>query len=737
MSRLKSMLGRGISTKKQNSSKYPNNENQIISENASPVEKFSRKVSGTNKLSPANTFQSERSTMPSVFKRPVSLLRGSSIAVPLNSNDFNKVGEGEMPELLIVGDTHTYNASFLAKSTTDFLKNALDKGINVTDNHFPLHCGVYCLKGEEPPIAAFATAFYNPRDGQTLYISLTVFPAVGHETDKNVMGIHRVAIFAEGIEGNLTYRLLDVVEDTNNSVERRGTARSILPSDSKFVTGDTKPEALSVSANTLEKFDRQPIVEKPIPPAKHFQRNPLIRASTFAPPTALTRGKSIAVPLSSKLFDSIGVGEMPELFIIGDTHTYNASFLSTNVTEYLKRAIDSGEDLVDNHLPLHCGVYCLVGEQPAIAAFATAFYSLKDRKSLCISLTVFAAKGHESDPKVLGVRRIAVFALGLEGNITHRLVDITDHDPDNAVQTQNTAREIVYRKSALEPISKEIYPILSSSGSGSADSPLRTPNRGLSKQDLISPAKSFQRTISSQPSVFERPSALTRGSSIAVPVPNKQLNEIGAGDIPELFIIGDTHTYNASFLPIEVTKFLSNMLDSSPDVMDNHYPLHCGVYCAQGTKPVVAAYATAFYNYHDKKTLYISLSVYAAEGHENDPTVIGIQRIVVFADGLQVNILHRLLDITDEDPDVSVTRRKAEQAALLAAKEKERNDAIIAALAAERAKQAEMQRQLDAERERTHDDRGSLEGRPVSGRNQSILSTEQSIYCNLSFVFVS
>lgn len=135
----------------------------------------------------------------------------------------------------------------------------------------------------------------------------------------------------------------------------------------------------------------------------------------------------------------------------------------------------------------------------------------------------------------------------------------------------------------------------------------------------------------------------------------------GFNDIPESFILGDTHTYNASFLPKPVYEYLARGLEELQTDSDKeeHFPLSCGILTEVQKKPVIAAYAAAFRGDGDAThAIYISLTVHALPGFENDAERLGVKRVAIFSRGMEGNILQRLLDVVNDDPDSSAMKRR-------------------------------------------------------------------------------
>jgi hypothetical protein len=92
---------------------------------------------------------------------------------------------------------------------------------------------------------------------------------------------------------------------------------------------------------------------------------------------------------------------VPERFILGETHIYNSKYLENQVHTYLKHSLS---DSRTRHIALSCGVYGEHAHKPQIDVFAAAIKT--DDNSMYVAVTVKPSRTCEDEKNCYGIYKV-------------------------------------------------------------------------------------------------------------------------------------------------------------------------------------------------------------------------------------------------------------------------------------------------------------------------------------------
>ena len=137
---------------------------------------------------------------------------------------------------------------------------------------------------------------------------------------------------------------------------------------------------------------------------------------------------------------------------------------------------------------------------------------------------------------------------------------------------------------------------------------------------------------------------MLRATLSAAQIQEEQRKFREGANVPERFILGETHIYNSRYLENQVHTYLKHSLSDS---RTRHIALSCGVYGEQSNKPQIDVFAAAIKT--DDNSMYVAVTVKPSRTCEDEKNCYGIYKVGDYHDILDNFQLLMLLMITPFD----------------------------------------------------------------------------------------
>ena len=115
---------------------------------------------------------------------------------------------------------------------------------------------------------------------------------------------------------------------------------------------------------------------------------------------------------------------------------------------------------------------------------------------------------------------------------------------------------------------------------------------------------------------------MLRASLSAAQILEEQRKFRESANVPERFILGETHIYNSKYLENQVHTYLKHSLSDS---RTRHIALSCGVYGEHANKPQIDVFAAAIKT--DDNSMYVAVTVKPSRTCEDEKNCYGIYKV--------------------------------------------------------------------------------------------------------------